>query len=204
MTKKIQFRDIIIGILIILLVFNFLDTKPEKEEDDKIEIVIPEDKGSSEIQIIEKIKTDTVYINKEKVIVDTEYKKLYQEATDSISKLNIFLEAIAIKEYKIDFIKNDTIEIKGDLKTRGDLLEYKIDWTVKEKKHIYEPKTIVKNPRLSLLVGVEAGIPTTPNTKLVSKAGVDFINEKGSGLGIGYDTEQRVWFKISRNLILRK
>ncbi len=207
MNRKIQFRDIIIIVLVIILVFQWFDSNQANNKDDNnVTIVLPEEKGSTGEVVLKEVKIDTVYVPKiqKQIIVDKEYKIKYEQAVDSIEKLNLYLEAITINTYEGILVNDDKIQITGKAQVRGALNNYKIDYTLKEKEFTYEPKTVVKQPSLSMGLGVEAGFPTKQGTNLNTKVNLDFYNSKGNGLGVSYDSEQRVWLRLSKNFTIKK
>lgn len=207
MNRKIQFRDIIIIVLVIILVFQWFESNQANNKDDNnITIVLPEEEGSSGEIVLEEVKTDTVYIPKiqKQIIVDKEYKIKYEQAVDSIEKLNLYLDAITINTYEGVLVNDDKIQITGKAQVRGALNNYKIDYTIKEKEFTYEPKIVVKQPSLNMGLGVEAGFPMKQETNFATKVNLDFYNKNGNGLGVSYDSEQRVWLRMSKNFIIKK
>lgn len=207
MNRKIQFRDIIIIVLVVILVFQWFDSNQANNKDDNnVTIVLPEEKGSTGEVVLKEVKTDTVYIPKiqKQIVVDKEYKVKYEQAVDSIEKLNLYLDAITINTYEGILVNDDKIQITGKAQVRGALNNYKIDYILKEKEFMYEPKTVVKQPSLSIGLGVEAGFPTKQGANLNTKVNLDFYNSKGNGLGVSYDNEQRVWLRISKNFTIKK
>ena len=132
-------------------------------------------------------------------------KELYEKSKDSLTRLNLYLEAIKINDYEKVLVDNDTIQITGFAKTRGSLLEYKVDYDIKSFEHTYDPEIVIRRPKLSLGFGVEAGVPTFPNgSNFLMKGNVYFENRKGEGLQFGYDTDKRVWLGIKKTFTIRK
>lgn len=204
MKFNFQIRDIILIVLSVILVFQFF-SKDEADDVKPIQIIIPEQTGTTGNQVIERVSTVPVYIPQyDKTIeVDEYYKKLYEKA-DSLEKEVLYLRAIKINEYEKTLIDNDTIEIKGIAKTRGDLLEYKVDYKIKQSVFEYTPKSIYKQPSLTLGVGAEVGVPTIPDSGFLMKANVNIVNGKGNGLNIGYDTDRRIWLGVSKTFTIKK
>lgn len=205
---NLQIRDIFIILLAGLLIWQifFTNNNSTKEIIKPVIVNVPEKIGTSGLKTIETIKTVPVIIPKtnEKIIVDSTYEILYRKAADTIEKQKLYLKAIEVKNYKKDFIDNDTIKISGDLKTRGDLISYKIDYKIKQSSIQVEPQVIYKKPSLSLGFGVETGIPTFPNTNFIMKGSMSLENYKGNGLSIGYDTDRRIWLGVSKKITLKK
>lgn len=191
---------VIIGIALIANFFYKDDPEPQP-----IEIIIPEQKGSTGTQIIENVKTIPIPIpGQGEVYIDEKWYKEYLAAKDSIGRLNQYLKAIEVKELDTTFIDNDTIRLDGKIKTRGSILAYKFDYNIKERVFEYKPEVVIKRPRVSLFFGVEAGIPTVPTTGFLMKGKIGLENRKGFGVSAGYDTENRVWVGLQKNIILLK
>lgn len=135
-----------------------------KQEDrpQTITIEIPERKGVIR-DTVETFERHTVYLpSKDQTIdVDSEWKKKYEEAFDSLEKQQIFLESIKINEYEKVLVDNDTIQIRGFATTRGSLLDYSVDWTIKPNTVPVDIEPEVRRPRLQAEYG--AGIYITPN-----------------------------------------
>ena len=169
-----------------------------------ITIKTPE-KSDIIIDTIEVVKRDTVYIKgEEKIIeVDAGWKKKYNNAIDPLEKQNIFYESIKIKQYEKTFVDNDTILIKGSAKTRGSLLSYSVDYKVKSFDVDYTPKIITKRPKLSIGFGIEAGLPSRPDTNFRLKGTTYFENNKGGGFSIGADTRQTLWLGLRKTFKLK-
>lgn len=207
--KNFNFKDCVIVGLIMILIWNLFFSSWDKEKNIKVEpvtITLPAIDGTTgKIKVEPEIITETIYLPqyKEKVVVDKTYKNLYNNAKDSIEKLNLYLDAIKINEYDKTIINNDTIKIIGKVKTRGDLLEYKIDYKIKPVKVTYIPEVIVKKPTLMGGVSGELGIPTTPDN-FIFKGNLNIINQKGNSLSIGYDTEKKIWVGIGKSIIIKK
>lgn len=192
-------------LLIGLLVFQMFFNQEEPKEPQPIQVIIPETKGSTGEVIVNPANPITVVIpEKGEIIVDDTWRQEYLIAKDSISRLNKYLQAIQIKDTAITFVNNDTIEIKGDLQTRGQLTKYKLDYTIKEKIFEYTPEVITQRPKFSLSLGAEAGIPTNPLDKFSMKANLGLENKRGESLNFSYDTENRVWVGLRKSFTIIK
>lgn len=173
------------------------------QKEKPIEVIIPEQKGSTGTQIIENVKTIPVPIpGGTEVIVDEKWYKEYLEAKDSLERLNKYVQAIQIKELDTTFIDNDTIKLSGNITTRGSLLSYKFDYNIKERKFEYTPE--VKRPRLSLIGEVGTGIPTQINQPLSIYGAAGFENQKGLGVKVGYDTQGVVRVGLTKSITIIK
>lgn len=202
---KINITNILLGLLIVVLGWqNF--SKGEEEKPQPITVTLPESYGSTGIQTIEKAVPYPVYIPStgENFNVDSEWKKKYENAKDSLEKQKIYLESIKIKEYEKKLVDNDTIEITGYARTRGSLLDYSVDYRIKPSSFSYTPDVIIKRPSLSMGLGVEGGVPLNPNTNFLLKGNLYFENSKGNGFSVGYDTDKRVWIGVRKTFKLKK
>lgn len=157
-------------------------------------ITVPKIEGTTGVINIEpQIIIDTVYIKGETIEVDRGYKKLYEKTKDSLARKELYLEAIKINNYSDTLVDNSDITIKGSATTRGSLLDYSIDYTIKKKDITHTPEVIRQLPRLSAGIGLELGLPTIPRNNFVLKANLSVMNKKGNTINISYDTEERAW-----------
>jgi len=170
-----------------------------------VSVIVPEVKGTTGIIPVEpRIIRDTIFLKGDVIEVDKGYKKLYEDAIDSLEKKEIFLKAIEINKYSDTLVDNKEIIIKGEATTRGSLLNYSVDYTIKEKEFTYTPEVIKVLPRLTAGLGLELGVPTVPNISFVAKANLSLMNNKGREVSVGYDTENRVWIGGKLNIKLIK
>lgn len=207
MIRRFQIRDLVILFLGVIVMYQlFFNEKDDITEPKEITIVIPERKGSTGDRVIEEVREVPVYIPeyKETIVVDNKYKEMYEATKDSIGKLNLYLNAIKINKYEETFVSNDTIEITGEIKTRGDLIGYKLDYEIKPQEISYEPEVVVRRPRNTMQMSMEAGVPTIPTTGFAVKGRVGFTNRSGTGLSVGYDTDSRLWVGVSKTITIRK
>lgn len=203
--KKEHIQNTLIAVLIGLFIWQFFFSDKDEKEPQPIQVIIPEQKGSTGTQIIENVKTIPIPIpGQGEVYIDEKWYNEYLAAKDSIGRLNQYLKAIEVKELDTTFIDNDTIRLDGKIKTRGSILAYKFDYNIKERVFEYKPEVVIKRPRVSLFFGVEAGIPTVPTTGFLMKGKIGLENRKGFGVSAGYDTENRVWVGLQKNIILLK
>tara|TARA_R110000796_G_scaffold59371_4_gene136849 strand:- start:27495 stop:28112 length:618 start_codon:yes stop_codon:yes gene_type:complete len=205
MNKKLDLTKIL---LIAALIFigwqSFFNDEPDPIPD-PITITVPETTGNSGIVNIEpEIVRDTVYIKGDIVEVDKGYKELYEKAKDSLEKKELYLEAIQIKKYADTIVDNDEIMIKGKATTRGSLLDYSVDYTIKEKEVTYTPEVVSRFPKLSVGLGLEFGVPLMLDDPMVVKANLSIINRKGKEFGVSYDTNGTAWVGAKIIIKLRK
>jgi len=205
MNKKLNLTKII---LITALIFigwqNFFNDEPEIIPD-PVTVKIPETTGASGIVNLEpEVVIDTVYVKGDVIEIDKGYKELYEKAKDSLEKKELYLEAIQIKKYSDTIVDNDEITIKGKATTRGSLLDYSVDYTIKEKEFTYIPEIVSRFPKLSLGLGLEVGVPLMLDDPMVIKANLSVINKKGKEFGVSYDTNGTVWVGAKIIIKLRK
>lgn len=202
---KLDLTKILLIIAILYIGWSaFLKGNPEPVVE-PVTITIPKTEGTTGIVNIEpEVIRDTVYVKGDIIEVDKGYKELYEKAKDSLEKKELYLEAIKINKYKDTIVDNDDITIKGEATTRGTLLNYSVDYTLKEKNITYTPEVVTKLPKLSVGFGVEAGVPLIPQSNFVVKANLDLMNSKGNKINFSYDTEQRVWFGFTKTFRLIK
>ena len=202
---KINVTNILLGLLLVILIWqNFSDSEPVEPQ--PITITLPETQGSSGVQVVEKYVPYPVYNNQtnEKYNVDAEWKRKYEEAKDSLEKQQLYLESIKINKYEETLVNNDTIEIKGSATTRGSLLDFNVDYRIKPSTFSYTPEIITQRPKLSMGVSVEGGIPTRVGSNFLMKGNIYIENRKGSGVNLGYDTENRIWVGVKKTFKIVK
>lgn len=210
MIKYDKLRDIFLIIFVLLLVWQiFFSPTKEKIVTEPIKILLPEIKGN-DTKTINTVIPIPAYINnnniKEKIIVDSIAYNNYIKAKDSISKLNLYLSSIKINNYKDTLINNDTINIYGEINTQGKLLDYKIDYLIKKRQINTNiiPINKIYNPRLSIGLNIEGGVPTEFNSNFILKTGIILKNKNNNSINISYDTDKRIWIGIGKTFNLIK
>lgn len=211
-----HFKTLLVAIIIIFILGKIFE-KDKSYEGDAI-VITPEVTGGEKKEI-SKVSVDTVYIEKivkeenkivkERIIVDSTYKKRYEEAikeNDSLKAKNIFLESIKINEFKGTLVEDSKITIKGKIKTRGNLLGYDIDYTIKKDSISYTPKVEYRHPSLSLIYGADVIVPTgvvqQSNPVIVGKLGLQF--KKGDIVTLGITSQSQVLIGYSKTIRLFK
>ena len=201
---KVNVTNILLVVMILLLGWtNIFNNNIEPQP---INITIPSTSGTTgDVNLEPKVTVDTVYLpSKEKIVVDSKYRELYEKTTDSIKKLNLYLKSIQIRDYDTTFVDNEEVLIKGKIKTRGSLLGYKVDYTIKETSFTYTPKVISQLPKLSLGVGIETGIPTVPTSNFLVKGNISLMNRQGHEISGSYDSDNRVWVGYKKTFKILK
>ena len=203
---KVNTTNILLAALVAILIWqNFFNNK-EVKEPAPISVTIPERSGSTGERVIERVITQPVYIpsTNQTVQVDSKWKELYEKAQDSLERTRLYLEAIKVRKYEKVLVDNDSIKVKGFATTRGSLLDYTIDYTIKPIEHTYKPTIIKTPPKLSLILGTDVGVPTLPNNNFSIRGNIGVINKKGNGVTFGYDNNKNVWLGVSKRIILKK
>lgn len=206
---KINVTNILLILLIGIMSWQTFTGNQLKEEPKQEIISIPEIKGTTGTQTVEKVVLQPIYLpsTDKQVNVDSAWKEKYEQALkdkDSVAQRNLYLEAIKINTYEKTLVDNDSIEIKGYARTRGSLLDYSVEYTLKPRDFSYTPKIVTTRPKLSLGLDIELGVPTVPVSDFLAKGDIYFENKKGNGFSLGYDSEQRVWVGIRKTFTIRK
>ena len=198
-------KILLIFVILLLLYNNFFKPQPVIEPV-PVTITLPETSGTTGKVTFEEVEKDTVYLtgNTEYVEVDKGYKELYERAKDSLEKAKLYYEAIKIRKYDSTIIDNNDITIMGTATTRGSLLDYSVDYKIKEKDFTYTPEVITQLPRLTAGIGGELAVPTQIKGQFALKANLSLMNQKGHEINIGYDTDQRVWLGYTWNFKILK
>lgn len=182
-------------ILVLIMGYNSFFKEVEFPEPAPVTVTIPESYGTTGLQQVEPqvvVVQVPSYGNNKPVDVDKVWKDAYDKASQDI-KDSLYTEAIRIKKYSDTLVDNDDIYIKGDVTTRGSMLDFKVDYKIKERGLTYTPETVIQYPKLSLGVGAELGVPTVLGDRFTLKGNLSFMNQKGSEISLGYDTNKNVW-----------
>ena len=203
---KANTTNILLIVLIVILAWQNFFSDKEIKAPAPITVNIPEIKGTSGERVIERIVTQPVYIKEsgETISVDSEWKRKYEEAKDSIEKHKQYIKAIKINKYEKELVNNDTIKITGYATTRGALLDYSVDYTIKSSNFSYIPDVVVRRPSLSMGIGVDAAVPTVIGNNFSLRGNIYFENRKGNGINLGYDTNKNVWIGVRKTFKLKK
>lgn len=193
--------DLTKALLIAALIFigwqNFFYKVPEAKPVE-VSVTIPEVSGSSDvIQVKPDVIRDTIYLKGSVVEVDKGYKELYEKAKDSLDKKNLFLDAIRITKTPLLF-DNEDITISGTATNRGELLNYSLNYTIKEKTFSYTPEVETKFPNLSVGFGVEVGTNVVTLDNFTARANIHLMNSKGKVINVGLDTDTNVWIGYTK------
>jgi len=206
---KLGFKDYTIAILtalVILLTYMNWNGSDEPIEDVTI---VTQDQSGSVTNDVEEVVKDTVTIEIEvpgnplpaikEIVVDSTYKAQYETAmkeNDSLKAKNLFLESISLNTWKGTIVDDDDIRIDGSFRTRGTLLGYDIDYTIKGDTITYTPEVVTRFPKLSIVGGVKAHLPSVQGSQAdpMVSAHIGIRGKKGNTFSVGYDSFKNVTF----------
>ena len=193
---KVDTTKLMLFILVLIMGYNSFFKGVEVSEPAPVTVNLPESYGTTGLQQMEPqvvVVQVPSYGNSNKVVdVDKVWRDAYDKASQDI-KDSLYIEAIRIQKYSDTLVDNDDIYIKGDVTTRGSMLDFKVDYKIKERGLTYVPETVVQYPKLSLGVGAELGVPTVLGDRFTLKGNLRFMNQKGSEVSLGYDTNKNIW-----------
>jgi len=204
---KVDSTKILLFTLVLMMGYNNFFKKDPIVEPTPITLTLPESFGSTGLQQLEpKVVVVQVPVSQgssQKIDVDKIWKEQYEKASQQI-KDSLYNEAIRIRKYSDTLVDNDDIVIKGDATTRGSILDFKVDYTIKEQDFTYTPEVVVQYPKLSLGLGLEMGVPTQIGQNFTLKGNMDIMNRKGHEINLGYDTNQTAWIGYTYNFKILK
>jgi hypothetical protein len=207
MKSKI-FEGIKILVFIILIGALWNECKTETQPIPEKTIIIPPIEGKTDTIYIEKVVLQKIYIpTKGVIVVDSTYKDKYDTALkerDSARAVNLYYDAITVRDTTLTLVDNDTISIKVSTKTRGWLLSQSSEYFIKETSFSYKPEVVKTLPRLSLGLGLEVGIGRNIDSGLVTKANFSIQTGKGHNFSIGYDSNNTKWIGYRRSFTIFK
>ena len=191
-------RIILIGLLGIMTFLYFTKKTPDKRR--TVDIVVPERSGT-----FEKVKPVYVPINRPtytrrtdtviKYEINPDLVDAYQNANDSIERLNLYIEAIKEREFKNTF-DDDRIEITVTGRTRGELLWLNADYTIKENS---QPVNLPK-PKINVFAGfsVQSGV-NLHSTDVFMNVGLQ--NRNKDIFRVGYSPSGAFLFGFDKKLL---
>lgn len=204
---KFDSTKILLIALVLMMGYSNFFKKSDYVEPQPVTVTLPESYGSTGLQTLEpKVVVVQVPVSQgsnQTIDVDAIWKEAYEKASQD-TRDSLYNEAIRIRTYSDTLVDNNEIVIKGDARTRGSLLDFKVDYTLKEKEFTYTPEIITQYPRLSVALGGEIGVPTRVGENFTLKGNLDLMNRKGHEINLGYDTNQTVWLGYSYNFKLIK
>lgn len=171
------------------------------------QVTIPKKEGSFDkpVAIInDKSKKDSVIYNGQKIVTENPVnKKLVedyiksQKENDSLKALNLYLKAIE-ERTETRVFDNKDMKIKVNTKTRGEILNMKVDYERKE--FTENVKVQEKETKFALYAG--AGLDYTSDlNKLTPKAIIGIQNSKGDIISVGVGTDKSIQVGYSFRLI---
>jgi len=165
-------------------------------------IEIPEEKGEFETrtEIVYVEVPDTVYVDRWREVevsvknpVNQDLIDRYQNATDSITRLNLYIQAIQERQFAETF-EDEYLRADVSGLVRGELLGLNLDYTIK-------PRTIeAPETRFRILGGFSIG----NNSELSQfrwKASIGLQNGQGNIFRLGYGDNETIWLGYEASLI---
>ena len=195
----------VVGIFFIIFLFSILKQCFEEKSTVSVTVKTPEKVG-----VFEK-PTDTIMgANKKDSIIFIQGRTLYTEnpinkklaedylkATDSIKKLQLYLNAIQEKDGTYIYDNND-VKLEIYAKTRGELLELKPKYTIKP------TETKVDVPVKQTVFAMYGGIEASNNVTLTNfgvKADIGIQNKKGTIFTVGADTRSNYYVGVKVKIL---
>lgn len=182
----------VIGIFFIIFLISIVKQCSEEKDTVSVTLKTPEKIGVFEKPtdtIIGKNKKDSIVFIKGKTLytenpINKKLAEDYLKATDSIKKLQLYLNAIQEKDGTYIYDNND-VKLEIYAKTRGELLELKPKYTIKPTETKVDVP--VKQTVFAMYGGLELGNNSSLNNLSV-KADLGIQNKKGTIITIGADT----------------
>ena len=184
---------IIFAIYLLTLIKQCSEPKEEVEE----KVTIPEKTGdfADTPKVTEgKKRKDSIVYRKGKTIytenpINKKLAEDYLQAKDSIQKLKLYLDAIQEKEETHTFDNKD-LKLEVYTKTRGQILDIKPKYTIKEK------EVTIKVPQKQTVLAVYGGLELANNALLNNmtvKIDLGVQNRKGTIFTIGADNRSNYY-----------
>lgn len=214
MEKFKNYTILVLAVALAILSYVHFDKDPVED----VTVITDEKTGEVEKELSE-VTPDTVYIEvkvpgkakpqQKEIVVDSIYKAEYEQAlkdNDSLKAKNLFLESISLNTFEGNLINNDDISIDGKFKTRGELLEYSIDYKIKSDTLTFTPNIEYRHPKASLVYGIKVGLPMMNGSELqpTLEGVIGFQNKKGTSITLGMDTQKRITVGYFKTITLFK
>lgn len=199
---RIVFYLAIVAVLIYII--STIETCNKPKGTQTVEVIVPEKKGSFEkpTSTIEYLPGKDSVVYKSKTIytenpVNKELANSYITAKDSLEQLKLYLKAIEEKE-KTSVFDNEDVKIEVYTKTRGELLDIKSKYTIKEK--TIKAAVPQKQTVLALYGGGEV-ISNQGFDNFALKADIGIQNRKGTIISLGIDNRNNYYLGAKFRLI---
>lgn len=184
-------------ILLLLFVIGFMSWSSDKPQIEdmpgSIDVTVPpvNNKSDTVFMPVEVMRDTTIYKENryDKVLADK-----YKASQDSIEQLNLYIQAITERDYKINF-KDEYQNVAVTSKVRGELLEQSLEYDIHERTVKFDTvfKVEVKKQR-KLFALVELGAPLQiKQNEFIGKGTLIFKNKKDQLFSASIDTEAQVW-----------
>jgi hypothetical protein len=197
LNKFVTIKNIFVVALIAIIVILMI--KPNKVEVKTNTITIPEYSTIVDTVFVERIEYKTIVVKDGTAVVNKNKYEEYVKEIDTIKKKEQFVKAITVRDYKITLVDDARIKIDVNSKVEGNLLSSNASYTIKEQ--LVEPKTIYRNPRVSLILGAEVGYKNMEfNPRIMG--GVQTSN--GNIFSIGFDIDANISVGFSKRFTIIK
>jgi len=199
MTAEFKHKLILYITIAVLLAVVFVQRGCTRKGLEVVKVKIPEKTGTIQKHtaiIDHTTKKDTVRFAGKDIYTENPVNKQMAEGLikalkdkDSLRIVNLYLNAIQEREQTRVFSNKD-LSVDVWVKTRGEILDMKVDWKIKEQE--IKVQIPVKTTVLALYAGT--GLETTTRLdKLVPKISLGVQNKKGDILTVSYGiTDQSV------------
>jgi hypothetical protein len=197
MNKNLKNVIYVVAIIFIVYLFTLIKQCSEPKVTVDQEVTIPEKVGdfTDVPKVTEgKSKKDSIVYMKGKTIYTENpiNKKLaddYLQAKDSIQKLKLYLDAIQEKEETYTFDNKD-LKLEVSTKTRGQILDLKPKYTIKEK------QVTIAVPQKQTVLAMYGGLEIANNAilnNMTFKIDVGIQNRKGTIFTLGADNRSNYY-----------
>lgn len=187
-----------IGIILGVIFMYFIQKPTIIKVPYKVEIEVPVPVVENSFDSISYPKPEIRYI-KGTVIkeVDSIYYEKWLSLKDSITKNEVYKDAITIREYNTKF-EDDILTLNIYSKTRGSLLEIKPNYKTKPRTIPLDTTLMISIPKYNEFYGgIEVGVPVIQipfsEPSILGKANFVWKTKKDKLFNISIDTEGRLY-----------
>lgn len=161
-------------------------------------VYIPSISKQTDTVEVEKV-TELILPGKDSIVVDSTYYHKYLAEKDKSKQLEIFVDAIKVRDTTLTLEDNDTIKIDVWTKTRGALLAQSVNYNIKERT-INVPIELPRPPRYELYGGLFTDVPTMPGGRFSVGASLGLNVDDKTYWNLGYDTRGTVSIGVSKSI----
>lgn len=197
MNKNLKNVIYVVAIIFIVYLFTLIKQCSEPKATVNQKVTIPEKTGdfteAPKVTEVKGKKDSIVYMKGKTIYTENPInKKLaedYLQAKDSVQKLKLYLDAIQEKEETYTFDNKD-LKLEVSTKTRGQILDLKPKYTIKER------EVVIPVPQKQTVLALYGGLELANNALLNNmtfKADVGIQNRKGTIFTIGADNRSNYY-----------